>query len=174
MQIKSVLLGKDIWPPTCTHMRSKPIIDRLILCTAHFSLCFNFVQCWDPSFFSVLNGSDYMLCCHKALIPWLQMKPFPRPLIYFVLYFALIALKLVTYSFTVPRCYGTHVVIRLFIENYYMLTLTAYFPHAAYTFFFKENHKAHSLQVYRPAVVVFTGPKIKVKKSAYVFAIRKM
>lgn len=118
MQIKSVLLGKDIWPPTCTHMRSEPIIDRLILCTAHFSLCFNFVRSvLRPFFFSVLNGSDYILCCHKALIPWLQMKLFPRPLIYFVLYFALIALKLVTYSFTVPRCHCAHVVIRLFIEK---------------------------------------------------------
>lgn len=98
------------------------------------------------------------------------MKPLPRPLIYFLLYFALIALKLVTYSFTVPRCRCPHVVIRLFIENYYVLTLAAYFPHAACNiFFFLENLKANFLQVYRLTVVVCNEPRNTGKKCLTLF-----
>lgn len=98
------------------------------------STFFLFLQSENPSFFPVLNGPDFFLqyFTRKAFIPQPQMQPLPRPLIYFLLYFALTALKLVTYSFTVPRCHCPHVVIRLFIENYYVLTLAAYFPHAAY------------------------------------------
>src|SRR4029434_869572 len=94
--------GKHLAPPS--------IAFPVNICTAASSyftakaLSLSLSLSLSPSLFLSLS-----LCpAVTEFIPRLQMKPFPRPLIYFAFYFTLIAKKLVTYSFTaLQRHYGS-------------------------------------------------------------------